>query len=88
VKPEGFVTDSTTDMTIVTTFTLFLSFNAGQTWTPEIPQNNGATFADLFYPSFSTGYVVCNTVNNALEEVDTLYRTTDGGRVWHALALP
>jgi hypothetical protein len=85
---EGFVTDSTLDMTIVTTFTLFVSFNAGKTWTPEIPQNNGATFADLSYPSFATGYVVCNTYNNKLEEVDTLYRTTDGGRVWHAVALP
>lgn len=84
----GFVTDSTTDMTIVTTFVLYLSFNAGKTWTPEIPQNNGAIFADVYYPSFSTGYVVCDTYNNALQEVDTLYRTTDGGRVWHALALP
>jgi photosystem II stability/assembly factor-like uncharacterized protein len=84
----GFVTDSTTDMTIVTTFALYLTFNAGKTWAPEIPQNNGAIFADVYYPSFSTGYVVCDTYNNALQEVDTLYRTTDGGRVWHALALP
>jgi photosystem II stability/assembly factor-like uncharacterized protein len=84
----GFVTDSTTDMTIVTTFALYITFNAGKTWTPEIPQNNGATFAGLWYPSFSTGYVVCSTVSNAGKEVDTLYRTTDGGRVWHALALP
>jgi len=85
---EGFVTDSTTDMTIVTTFVLYLSFNAGKTWTPEIPQNNGAIFADLYYPSAATGYVVCNTYNNALEEVDTLYRTTDGGRAWRAVPLP
>ena len=84
----GFVTDSTTDMTIVTTFTLYLTFNAGKTWSPEIPQNNGAIFADVYYPSFSTGYVVCDTYNNALQEVDTLYRTTDAGRVWHAVPLP
>jgi hypothetical protein len=84
----GFVTDSTTDMTIVTAFALYLTFNAGQTWTPEIPQDNGATFAGLWYPSFSTGYVVGNTISNAGKEVDTLYRTTDGGHVWHALALP
>lgn len=83
----GFVTDSTTDMTIVTTFALYLTFNAGKTWTPEIPQNNGATFAGLFYPSWATGYVVCSTVNNTGNEVDTLYRTTDGGRVWRALSL-
>jgi hypothetical protein len=84
----GFVTDSTTDMTIVTTFALYLTFNAGKTWTPEIPQNNGATFAGLWYPSFSTGYVVVSTVSNAGQEVDTLDRTTDGGRVWHAVPLP
>jgi photosystem II stability/assembly factor-like uncharacterized protein len=85
---EGFVTDSTTDMTFETTFALYVTLNAGKTWTAEIPQNNGATFADLWYPSFSTGYVVCNTVNNASQEVDTLYKTTDGGRAWRAVALP
>jgi len=85
---EGFVTDSTQDMTIVTTFVLYVTFNAGKTWTPEIPQNNGAIFAGLWYPSYTTGYVVCNTYNNALQEVDTLYRTTDGGRAWRAVPLP
>jgi hypothetical protein len=84
----GFVTDSTQDMTIVTTFALYVTFNAGKTWTPEIPQNNGAIFAGLSYPSATTGFVVCNTYNNASKEVDTLYRTTDAGRVWRALTLP
>ena len=85
---QGFATASTQDMTLVTTFALYVTFNAGKTWTPEIPQNNGATFPDLWYPSFTTGYVVCNTYNNAGQEVDTLYRTTDAGRVWRAVPLP
>jgi hypothetical protein len=84
----GFATASATDLTIVTGFALYVTLNAGQTWTPEIPQNNGAIFAGLSYPSATTGYVVCNTYNNASKEVDTLYRTTNSGRVWHALALP
>ncbi|MGD0704461.1 MAG: sialidase family protein [Trebonia sp.] len=84
----GFVTASDRDMTIVTAFALYVTFNAGQTWTPEIPQNNGATFAGLWYPSFTTGYVVCNTYNNAAQPVDTLYRTTDSGRAWRAVPLP
>jgi hypothetical protein len=85
---EGFATASTEDMTLVTTFALYVTFNAGKTWTPEIPQNNGAIFQDLWYPSFTTGYVVCNTYNNAGKEVDTLYRTTDAGRAWRAVPLP
>jgi hypothetical protein len=84
----GFATASTQDMTLVTTFALYVTFNAGKTWTPEIPQNNGATFAGLWYPSFTTGYVVCNTYNNALQEVDTLYRTTNSGHAWRAVPLP
>jgi hypothetical protein len=85
---EGFATASAQDMTIVTSFVLYVTFNAGKTWTAEIPQNNGATFPDLSYPSATTGFVVCNTYNNALKEVDTLYRTTDAGRAWRAVALP
>ena len=60
---QGFATASTQDVTLVTTFALYVTFNAGKTSTPEIPQNNGATFPDLWYPSFTTGYVVCNTYN-------------------------
>ena len=85
---EGFATASTQDMTFVTTFALYVTFNAGKTWTPEIPQNNGATFPSLWYPSFTTGYVVCNTYNNKLQEVDMLYRTTNSGRSWRAVPLP
>jgi hypothetical protein len=84
----GFATASAEDMTIVTTFVLYVTFNAGRTWTPAIPHNNGATFADLSYPSATTGFVVCNTYDNALKEVDTLYRTTDAGRAWRAVSLP
>ena len=85
---EGFTTASAQDMTFVTTFALYVTFNAGKTWAPEIPQNNGAFFSDLWYPSFTTGYVVCNTYNNAGNEVDTLYRTTNSGRSWRAVPLP
>ena len=84
----GFATASTQNMTLETTFVLYVTFNAGKTWTPEIPQNNGATFSSLWYPSFTTGYVVCNTYNNKLQEVDTLYRTTNSGRSWRAVPLP
>jgi photosystem II stability/assembly factor-like uncharacterized protein len=85
---QGFATASTEDMTLETDFVLYVTFNAGKTWTPEIPQNNGATFTSLWYPSFTTGYVVCNTYNNAGHEVDTLYRTTNAGRTWRAVPLP
>jgi hypothetical protein len=85
---EGFATASAQDMTIVTSFVLYVTLNAGRTWAAKIPQNNGATFPGLSYPSATTGFVVCNTYNNALKEVDTLYRTTDGGRAWRAVPLP
>jgi len=85
---QGFATASAQDMTFETTFALYVSFNAGKTWTPENPQNNGATFPALSYPSATTGFVVCNTYNNASQEVDTLYRTTNSGRAWRAVPLP
>ena len=85
---EGFATASAQDMTFVTTFALYVTFNAGKTWTPEIPQNNGAIFSALSYPSAAAGFVVCNTYNNKLQEVDTLYRTTNSGRAWRAVPLP
>lgn len=84
----GFATATPQDMTLVTTFALYVSLNAGKTWTAKIPQDNGATFPDLTFPSATTGYVVCNTYNSQLKEVDTLYRTTNDGRGWRAVALP
>jgi photosystem II stability/assembly factor-like uncharacterized protein len=84
----GFATATPQDMTLVITFALYVSLNAGKTWTAKIPQDNGATFPDLTFPSATTGYVVCNTDNSQLKEVATLYRTTNDGRGWRAVALP
>jgi photosystem II stability/assembly factor-like uncharacterized protein len=67
---------------------LFVTGNGGQTWTAELLQPNGAAWQDLAFPSSTVGAVVNNTVNNALQLVDTVYRTTDAGRSWHALSLP
>jgi len=83
-----FAAASARDLTIATGFNLYVSVNAGKTWTSRIPQNNGATFAGLAFPSASVGYVVVNTYNNQLKEVDTLYRTANAGRTWRAVPLP
>jgi hypothetical protein len=85
---EGFTAASAKDLTFVTAFAVYVSLNAGQTWTPEIPQNNGADFPSVSYPTATTGFVVCSTYNNESQEVDTLYRTTDSGLAWHAVPLP
>lgn len=83
-----FAAASATDMSITTGFALYVTLNAGKTWTPEIPQNNGATFAGLSFPGAGVGYVVVNTYNNQSKEVDTLDRTTNDGRSWRAVPLP
>jgi hypothetical protein len=75
-------------MTLVTTFAPYSSLNAGKTWAARIPQNNGAGWYGLTFPSATTGYVVCNTYNNELKPVDTLYRTANDGRSWQAIRLP
>jgi photosystem II stability/assembly factor-like uncharacterized protein len=53
-----------------------------------LTQPNGASWRDLSFPSGTTGVVVCATTNNALEQVNTVYRTTNAGRTWHPLSLP
>jgi photosystem II stability/assembly factor-like uncharacterized protein len=75
-------------VTVATTFDLEVSANAGKTWTAKLPQNNGAFWSDLEFPSATTGFVVCSTVNNALHEVGAVYRTTNSGKSWSALSLP
>jgi photosystem II stability/assembly factor-like uncharacterized protein len=85
---EGFAAASPRTVTVATTFDLEVSANAGKTWTAELPQNNGAFWSDLEFPSATTGFVVCSTVNNALHEVGAVYRTTDSGKSWSALSLP
>jgi hypothetical protein len=84
----GFATASAQDMTFSTAFPLAVTFNAGRTWTYKLTQPNGAFWNDLAFSSATTGTVVCGTINNASKEIAAVYRTTDGGRVWRALALP
>jgi hypothetical protein len=84
----GFAAASAQDLTYATAFPLAATFNAGRTWTYELAQPNGAFWTDLSYSSATTGVVVCNTFSNAGKEVGTVYRTTNGGHAWHALALP
>jgi hypothetical protein len=83
-----FATASAQDLTLVTTFAPYVSLNAGKSWTAKIPQNNGASWFGLTFPSATTGYVVCNTFNNESKEVDTLYRTVNDGRTWQPVRLP
>ena len=85
---QGFAAASARDMTISTTFALYVTANGGRTWTAALIAPNGASFPDLSFPSASTGTVVVNTVSNAGREIGSVERTTDGGRVWRALALP
>jgi hypothetical protein len=85
---QRFAAASAQDMTVATTFYLGATGNAGRTWTAELTQPNGAFWTDLSFPSSTTGFVVCGTVNNAGKEVATVYRTTNAGRIWHPLSLP
>jgi photosystem II stability/assembly factor-like uncharacterized protein len=75
-------------MTVATIFTLTVSVNADRTWMVTLTQPNGASWRDLSFPSATTGVVVSATTNNALKQVNTVYRTTDAGRTWHPLSLP
>jgi photosystem II stability/assembly factor-like uncharacterized protein len=85
---QGFAAASAADMTISTTFALYVTVNAGRTWTAELIAPDGASFPGLSFGSATTGVVVVNTVSNAGREVGSVDRTTDGGRVWRALSLP
>jgi hypothetical protein len=84
---QGFAAASASDMTVATTFDLAVTRDAGRTWTAEIPQNNGAFWSDLSFSTATTGTVVCSTVNDKLDVVATVYRTTNAGRTWTALKL-
>jgi hypothetical protein len=85
---QQFAAATVRDMTIATIFDLGVTHNAGQTWTAELGQNNGAYWTDLSFSNATTGTIVCNTVNNAGDVVFTVYRTTDAARTWHALSIP
>ena len=85
---QAFAAASDRDLTLATAAGLDVTFDGGQTWTAELLQPNGATWQDLAFPSKTVGAVVNNTVNNALQQVGTVYRTTDAGHSWHALSLP
>ena len=74
--------------TVATEGNLMVTANAGKTWKAELPQANGAFWSDLSFPSATTGYVVCSTVNNSLKVVNTVYRTTNSGKTWSGLSLP
>jgi hypothetical protein len=84
---QGFAAASASDMTVATNFDLAVTRDAGRTWTAEIPQNNGAFWSDLSFSTATTGTVVCSTVNDKLDFVATVYRTTNAGRTWTALKL-
>ena len=85
---EGFAAATAQDMAVATIFTVSATFNAGQTWTDEIAEPNGAFWTSLSFQSATTGVVVGTTVNNALQSVGYVFRTTDAGHTWHALSLP
>ena len=85
---EQFAAASAQAMTVATIFTLAVTVNAARTWAAALTQGNGAVWSDLSFPSATTGVVVCNTTNNANQQVATVYRTIDAGRTWHPLTLP
>jgi photosystem II stability/assembly factor-like uncharacterized protein len=85
---QRFAAASAQHMTVTTTFTLSVTFNAGRTWTDKITEPYGAFWTDLSFQSATTGVAVGTTVNNALKSVGSVFRTTDAGHTWHALSLP
>jgi photosystem II stability/assembly factor-like uncharacterized protein len=85
---QRFAAASARDMTIATAGDLGVTFDAGRTWTSELPQANGASWSDLAFPAAATGVVVCDTVNDSGAQIGTVYRTADAGHTWHALPLP
>lgn len=85
---QEFAAASAQAMTVATAFTLTVTGTAGRTWTATLTQPNGASWRDLSFPSATTGVVVCTTTTNALQQVTTVYRTTNAGRTWHPLSLP
>ncbi len=85
---QAFAAASARAMTIASQGGLDVTSDAGQTWATELTQPNGAFWKDLAFPSSSVGVIVCNTVNDSLQPVYTVYRTADAGRSWHALSLP
>lgn len=87
-NPEDFAAASAKAMTFATEGNLGVTANAGKTWTVKLSQPNGAFWYDLAFPSTTTGFVVCSTVNNKLKIVNTVYRTTNSGQSWTALSLP
>jgi len=87
-NPQGFAAASPQAATVATEGDLTVTADAGTTWAAELPQANGAFWTSLSFLNATTGFVVCSTVNNSLQEVDTVYRTTDAGTTWSALSLP
>jgi photosystem II stability/assembly factor-like uncharacterized protein len=83
-----FAAASDKDLVMAGTFSLYLTGNAGRTWATRLPQPNGAFWQDLAFPSSSVGVADVQTVTNKLKSIGTVYRTTNGGGTWHALALP
>jgi hypothetical protein len=85
---EEFAAASAQAMTVATTHTLTVTGNVGQTWADTLTAPTGASWRDLSFPSATTGVVVGTTTNNALQLVNTVYRTTNAGRTWQPLPLP
>jgi hypothetical protein len=84
---QRFAAASATTMTIATAFDLEVTFDAGKTWTPLLAQPSGAFWTDLSFPGRTTGVVVCDTIDNAGNQIGTVYRTTDAGHTWTALSV-
>lgn len=85
---QAFAAASAQDMTLAAAGGLGVSHDGGMTWTTELTQPNGASWQDLAFPSSTVGVVVSNTVSDQLQQVGTVFRTTDAGRTWSALTLP
>ncbi|MGH3167027.1 MAG: hypothetical protein ACRDN0_14210 [Trebonia sp.] len=85
---SDFAAASAQAMTAATEAGLTVTTSAGKTWAAVQTQPNGAFWSDLSFPTATTGFVVCSTVDNSLKEVDTVYRTTNSGKTWSAVPLP
>jgi hypothetical protein len=86
--PQNFTAISARIMTLINQFQLLGTSDGSKTWTVRKTEPNGGFWPYLAFPSAATGFALADTINSAGNNEGILYRTTDGGHTWKALALP
>jgi hypothetical protein len=87
-NPLGFAAASDSTMTLAAAPGLGGTFNAGGSWTSVVKAPEGSSWSGLAFPSPAVGVATGITLDRSGHLVGYVYRTTDAGRHWRALALP